>query len=79
MDTNDIKLVDFGLARNLDSDEEVKSSFGTPDFVGENQEGSFFMNNLLQLRNISLWWSVQAKSKLSIKGRLFSMGFFSKY
>ena len=36
MDTNDIKLVDFGLARNLDSDEEVKSSFGTPDFVGEN-------------------------------------------
>lgn len=41
MDTNDIKLVDFGLARNLDSDEEVKSSFGTPDFVGENENGSF--------------------------------------
>ena len=35
MDSNDIKLVDFGLARNLDSEEEVKSSFGTPDFVGK--------------------------------------------
>lgn len=33
MDSNDIKLVDFGLARHLDSEEDVKSSFGTPDFV----------------------------------------------
>ncbi|KAL9966790.1 hypothetical protein ACROYT_G024910 [Oculina patagonica] len=33
MDSNDIKLVDFGLARSLDAEEEVKSSFGTPDFV----------------------------------------------
>ncbi|XP_044165978.1 myosin light chain kinase, smooth muscle-like isoform X1 [Acropora millepora] len=33
MDSNDIKLVDFGLARNLDAAEETKSSFGTPDFV----------------------------------------------
>ncbi|XP_022795945.1 calcium/calmodulin-dependent protein kinase type IV-like isoform X2 [Stylophora pistillata] len=33
MNSNDIKLVDFGLARSLDSEEEVKSSFGTPDFV----------------------------------------------
>ncbi|XP_068670413.1 death-associated protein kinase 1-like isoform X1 [Montipora foliosa] len=33
MDSNDIKLVDFGLARDLDSDQETKSSFGTPDFV----------------------------------------------
>ena len=40
MDSNDIKLVDFGLARNLDSDEDIKSSFGTPDFVGENSVGS---------------------------------------
>ena len=35
MHSNDIKLVDFGLARSLDSEEEVKSSFGTPDFVGK--------------------------------------------
>lgn len=33
MDSNDIKLVDFGLARDLDSEQETKSSFGTPDFV----------------------------------------------
>ena len=35
MDSHDIKLVDFGLARHLDTEDEVKSSFGTPDFVGE--------------------------------------------
>lgn len=35
MDSNEIKLVDFGLARNLNSEEDVKSSFGTPDFVGK--------------------------------------------
>ena len=31
----DIKLVDFGLARDLKAGNEVKSSFGTPDFVGK--------------------------------------------
>ena len=40
MDSNDIKLVDFGLARNLDAEDELKSSFGTPDFVGKNCSGS---------------------------------------
>lgn len=35
MDSNDIKLVDFGLARNLTTEDDIKSSFGTPDFVGE--------------------------------------------
>ena len=40
MESNDIKLVDFGLARNLDSAEETKSSFGTPDFVGKNERFS---------------------------------------
>ena len=33
-DSHDIKLVDFGLARELSGSEQVKSSFGTPDFVG---------------------------------------------
>ncbi|EDO49090.1 predicted protein, partial [Nematostella vectensis] len=33
INSNQIKLVDFGLARELKKDEEVKSSFGTPDFV----------------------------------------------
>ena len=33
--THDIKLVDFGLARQLSGEEAVKSSFGTPDFVGK--------------------------------------------
>ena len=35
MDSNDIKLVRFGLARNLTTEDDVKSSFGTLDFVGK--------------------------------------------
>lgn len=35
MDSNDIKLVDFGLARSLTTEDDIKSSFGTPDFVGK--------------------------------------------
>ena len=35
MDSNDIKLVDFGLARNLTTEDDIKSSFGISDFVGK--------------------------------------------
>ena len=49
MDSNDIKLVDFGLARNLDAAEETKSSFGTPDFVGKNERFSDQFNYHLSL------------------------------
>ena len=30
---NSIKLIDFGMARKLDPDENVKVLFGTPEFV----------------------------------------------
>jgi hypothetical protein len=33
-DSMNIKLVDFGLAQQLKEGEDVKSSYGTPDFVG---------------------------------------------
>lgn len=49
MESNDIKLVDFGLARNLDAAEETKSSLGTPDFVGKNERFSDQFNNYLDL------------------------------
>ena len=32
LDSNDIKLVDFGHARNLTTEDDIKSSLGTPDF-----------------------------------------------
>ena len=35
MDSNDIRFVEFGLARNLTTEDDIKSSFGTPNFVGK--------------------------------------------
>ena len=32
-ETNDIKIVDFGLARNLTRETEVRTLCGTPEFV----------------------------------------------
>jgi myosin-light-chain kinase len=32
-DSNDIKIIDFGLARQLDVHHKVKLLFGTPEFV----------------------------------------------
>lgn len=37
LDSNDIKLVEFGLARYLTTEDDVKSSFGTLDFVGKKE------------------------------------------
>ena len=30
---NDVKVIDFGLARELDPHEQVRVMFGTPEFV----------------------------------------------
>ena len=73
MDSNDIKLVDFGLARNLDAAEETKSSFGTPDFVGKNERFSDQFNYNLGLVIQALVLLLQiGKGKKTLEARLLA-------
>ena len=45
-DNNNLKLIDFGLARKLNAQKELKVFFGTPEFVGK-------------MRNIELYIEIQ--------------------
>ena len=34
-ESNNLKLIDFGLARKLNAEKDLKILFGTPEFVGK--------------------------------------------